>query len=125
MAILSYHNNHKFMLYLFRIRCIILAVLALSCSADGCNNRKEHKTMNSHLEAAIDKTEKIKAVLNSIDDRFMEEAESDHQNLIYVLIDLVIALSNELYLLSQDKKVVDAIYAANDARCKSIPAISK
>ena len=72
--------------------------------------------MNSHLDKAFDLTAQIGAVLCAIDEAYMEDADSQLQNLHSLLRDLTKDLESELILLAEDRKVVDAIYAANAAR---------
>ena len=72
--------------------------------------------MNTHLEKAIYIAGELDAVLSAIDELHMENAESRHQNLYTVALDMVKVLCDELDLLADDRRVVDAIYAANDVR---------
>lgn len=72
--------------------------------------------MNIHLDEAYDIAAQIDAILHVIDEAYMEDAESRLQSLHHTLRDLTEHLICELDLLAADRKVVDAIYAANDAR---------
>ncbi len=75
--------------------------------------------MNRHLESAIAETAKADALLFAIDETFMEDAESRQQYLFSALWDTVKRLSEELERLAEDRRVVDVIYAVNDARRKT------
>lgn len=72
--------------------------------------------MNIHLDEAYDLASQIDAILHVIDEAYMEDAESRLQNLHHTLRDLTARLIDELDLLAADRRVVDAIYAANDVR---------
>lgn len=72
--------------------------------------------MNIHLDEAYDLAAQIDAILYAIDETYMEDAESRLQNLHHTLRDLTNRLICELDLLAADRRVVDAIYAANDVR---------
>lgn len=72
--------------------------------------------MNIHLNEAYDLAAQIDATLHVIDEAYMEDAESRLQNLHHTLRDLTERLICELDRLAADRKVVDAIYAVNDAR---------
>ena len=72
--------------------------------------------MNRHLETAFELASQIDAILYAIDQTFLEDAESRQQYLHHTAQDLIQKLMSELELLSQDRKVVDAIYAVNYAR---------
>ena len=77
-------------------------------------------TMNSHLDRAMCKITEISAVLHAIDEVYLEDADGGLQNLFYVLEDLVHSTENELELLTQDRMVVNAIYAVNDAKRRTL-----
>lgn len=70
--------------------------------------------MNTHLDKALDTHAQICAILDAIDEIYMENEESKFQNLFYIVEDLAQKLGEELDMLAQDRKVVNAIYAAND-----------
>ena len=72
--------------------------------------------MNIHLDEAYDIAAQIDAILHVIDEAYMEDAESRLQYLHQTLRDLTERLICELDLLEADRKVIDAIYAVNDAR---------
>lgn len=72
--------------------------------------------MNKHLEAAIMEVGKVSALLSAIDDLFMEEAPDQLQFLTLATIDSAKRLADELDKLSEDKRMVDVIYAVNDVR---------
>ena len=76
--------------------------------------------MNTHLDEAYDLASQIDAILYVIDEAYMEDAESRLQNLHYTLRDLTDRLIRELDLLAADRRVVDAIYAANDVRRRTL-----
>ena len=72
--------------------------------------------MQIHLDAALLTLGQIDAVVNAIDETYMDDADSRLQYLVSILPDLVSKLNETLELIQQDKLVVDAIYAANDVR---------
>lgn len=72
--------------------------------------------MNKHLDAAIVETAKIEALMNAIDELFLEDAADQHQYLHMAAMDAVHRLTSELEKLSEDQRVVDVIYAVNDVR---------
>ena len=72
--------------------------------------------MNIHLEAAIEEAAKIDALMNAIYEIYMEDAPDRLQYLHLAACDAVSRLSEELRKLSEDKRVVDVIYAVNDVR---------
>ena len=76
--------------------------------------------MNIHLDEAYDIAAQIDAILYAIDETYMEDAESRLQNLHHTLRDLTNRLICELDLLAADRRVVDAIYAANDVRHRTL-----
>ncbi len=76
--------------------------------------------MNIHLDEAYDLAAQIDAILHVIDEAYMEDAESRLQNLHHTLRDLTKRLIDELDLLAADRRVVDAIYAANDVRRRTL-----
>lgn len=72
--------------------------------------------MNQHLMKAQDAAGNAEAVLSAVDELFMDEADSNLQRLVMTALNLIKTVNSELDLLAQDRRVVDAIYAANDAR---------
>lgn len=85
--------------------------------------------MNRNLNEAIFDTEKVKAILCSVENSYLdievEPQERERANMavamFYVLKDAVDRLSVDLAKLEGDCRVVDAIYAANDARRQMAP----
>lgn len=72
--------------------------------------------MNKHLELAIMETAKVEALMTAIDDLYMEDAPDQLQYLHMTAMDVLRRVAEELEKLSEDKRVVDVIYAVNDAR---------
>ena len=80
--------------------------------------------MNQNLNDAIIEAIKVKAILCSVEDSYLDiPVEPDQRQradmgvaMFYVLKDAVDRLSDSLYKLEGDCRVVDAIYAANDVR---------
>lgn len=72
--------------------------------------------MNKHLELAIMETAKVEALLTAIDDLYMEDAPDQLQYLHMTAMDVIRRVAEELEKLSEDKRVVDVIYAVNDVR---------
>lgn len=85
--------------------------------------------MNRHLNAAILNTEKVKAILLSVENSYLDIEVEPHERgradmavaMFYVLKDAVDRLSEDLTQLEGDCRVVDAIYAANDVRRQMAP----
>ena len=85
--------------------------------------------MNRNLNEAILSTEKVKAILNSVENSYLDiEVEPQEREradmavaMFYVLKDAVDRLSVDLAKLEGDCRVVDAIYAANDVRRQMAP----
>ena len=71
--------------------------------------------MNRYLIDAMVDMAKVKAVAAAISELFMEDTEDTHQNLFLALCDELEFLEKDLDNLSDDMRVVDAIYAVNDA----------
>ena len=69
--------------------------------------------MNRYLMDATLDIAKAKALVNAIDELYMEAIEDDHQWLFYALMDEIARVSDDLTKLSEDMRVVDAIYAIN------------
>ena len=74
--------------------------------------------MNSHLNAAFCILGEMDAVINAIDEIYMDDAESRHQSLVNILNRLAREMEEELEKVSKDSLVVDAIYAVNNAERK-------
>lgn len=72
--------------------------------------------MNRHLDAAMLYAAKVDAMMDAIDELYMEEAPDQLQYMHMTVCELVKNLREELDKLSEDKRVVDAIYALNDVR---------
>lgn len=72
--------------------------------------------MNKHLELAIMETAKVEALMTAIDDLYMEDAPDQLQYLHMTAMDVIRRVAEELEKLSEDKRVVDVIYAVNDVR---------
>ncbi len=72
--------------------------------------------MNKHLELAIMETAKVEALMTAIDDLYMEDAPDQLQYLHMTAMDVIRRVAAELEKLSEDKRVVDVIYAVNDVR---------
>ena len=72
--------------------------------------------MNKHLELAIMETAKVEALMTAIDDLYMEDAPDQLQYLHMTAMDVLRRVAEELEKLSEDKRVVDVIYAVNDVR---------
>lgn len=72
--------------------------------------------MNQHLMNAIEHTARADAVMHAMDETVMQDAEDNLQWLFLTAWDSVKTIAAELELLAADKRVVDAIYAANKAR---------
>ena len=72
--------------------------------------------MNKHLELAIMETAKVEALLTAIDELYMEDAPDQLQYLHMTAMDVIRRVAEELEKLSEDKRVVDVIYAVNDVR---------
>ena len=83
--------------------------------AAGMNLRERYGEweMNRFLIDATLDIAKAKAIVNAIDELYMEAIEDDHQGLFYALIDEINQVSDDLDKLSEDMRVVDAIYAVN------------
>ena len=85
--------------------------------------------MNSHLNEAIFDTEKVKAIMLSVENSYLDIEVEPHERkradmavaMFYVLQDAVDRLSVDLEKLEGDCRVVDAIYAANDVRRQMAP----
>lgn len=85
--------------------------------------------MNRNLNEAILSTEKVKAILYSVENSYLDiEVEPQEREradmavaMFYVLKDAVDRLSVDLAKLEGDCRVVDAIYAANDVRRQMAP----
>ena len=89
---------------------------SLAQSGGRAPKAKGVRTMQIHLDAALLTLGQIDAVVNAIDEIYMDDADSRLQYLVSILPDLVSKLNETLELIQQDKLVVDAIYAANDVR---------
>lgn len=72
--------------------------------------------MNRHLETAIIETAKVDALMTAIDELYMEDAPDQLQYLHMTAMDVIRRVAEELEKLSEDKRVVDVIYAVNDVR---------
>lgn len=80
--------------------------------------------MNKNLNEAILNTEKVRAILYSVENSYLDIEVEPHERkradmavaMFYVLQDAVDKLSIDLAKLEGDCRVVDAIYAANNAR---------
>ena len=72
--------------------------------------------MNKHLELAIMETAKVEALMSAIDDLYMEDAPDQLQYLHMTAMEVIRRVAAELEKLSEDKRVVDVIYAVNDVR---------
>ena len=85
--------------------------------------------MNRHLNEAIFDTEKVKAIMLSVENSYLDIEVEPHERkradmavaMFYVLQDAVDRLSADLEKLEGDCRVVDAIYAANDVRRRMEP----
>ncbi len=85
--------------------------------------------MNRNLSEAIFDTEKVKAILCSVENSYLDIEVEPHERrradmavaMFYVLQDAVDRLSINLAKLEGDCRVVDAIYAANDIRRQVAP----
>lgn len=85
--------------------------------------------MNRHLNEAIFDTEKVKAIMLSVENSYLDIEAEPHERkradmavaMFYVLQDAVDRLSADLEKLEGDCRVVDAIYAANDVRHRMEP----
>lgn len=85
--------------------------------------------MNRHLNEAIFDTEKVKAIMLSVENSYLDIEVEPHERkradmavaMFYVLQDAVDRLSADLAKLEGDCRVVDAIYAANDIRHRMEP----
>ncbi len=85
--------------------------------------------MNRHLNEAIFDTEKVKAIMLSVENSYLDIEVEPHERkradmavaMFYVLQDAVDRLSADLAKLEGDCRVVDAIYAANDVRRRMEP----
>lgn len=85
--------------------------------------------MNRHLNEAIFDTEKVKAIMLSVENSYLDIEVEPHERkradmavaMFYVLQDAVDRLSDNLAKLEGDCRVVDAIYAANDVRRRMEP----
>lgn len=85
--------------------------------------------MNRHLNEAIFDTEKVKAIMLSVENSYLDIEVEPHERkradmavaMFYVLQDAVDRLSADLEKLEGDCRVVDAIYAANDVRHRMEP----
>lgn len=72
--------------------------------------------MNRHLGNAIIEAEKVEALMTAIDELYMEDAPDQLQYLHMTAMDVIRRLKEELEKLSEDKHVVDVIYAVNEVR---------
>ena len=70
--------------------------------------------MNMHLNAAMMEAAQIDALLEAIDKLYLDQAPDQLQYIHMTAWDIVKKLREELELLAEDKRVVDAIYALQD-----------
>jgi len=72
--------------------------------------------MNTYLENAQLDAAKADALCFAIDDLFMEEAEDRMQYLFQTLWDLIKKINGVIEKASEDRRMVDVIYAVNNVR---------
>ncbi len=89
--------------------------------------------MNKHLDKAIFNIGKVDALMYSIEQLYLDfEVMPEEQEKLnrgayafYALWDEIRTVADELELLSGDCRVVDAIYAANEAQMRRSTLISE